>query len=114
MLNCMATYRSADKKPHGNILKMPAPTKLVDTDLMTTGGNCCIGKIMNETNGLAKAASVTNELTRMAASGHETITSIARNSAKAAELPSFARMVFPAGLGKIFAPLSGNWHRSSG
>ena len=69
---------------------------------------------MNETNGLAKAALAANKLAINAASGNEVITSITRNSAKVAELPPFTRMVFPAGLGKVFAPLSGNWHRSSG
>lgn len=89
-------------------MKVPAPKKLVDNVLEITGGNCGINKINNEMIGLTEATLATNRLTRDAASSNKVIASMTHNSAKTAELPSFARMVFPAGLGKIFAPLSGN------
>ncbi len=115
MLNCMATCRSMDKKPYGNILEEPVISELMNTTSFERR-NGSMESIIESVRPVCNKFESTDVGSAEISGSGTTVTSILMKNVPNGLKPLISRtfLVEPAGSGRSYAPLSGNWHRIIG
>lgn len=115
MLNCMVTCRCMDKKPYDNILEEPTISKLVNT-LHNLRRNGIVESTIKSVRPVCTEIERTNVGSAEISDSGSTVASLLKRNVPAnlRRPASFAFLVEPADVGKVNAPLSGNWHRIIG